>query len=69
MADLPSLNPDFEMLDGVLAGDERIELSHAGGELQDVEEELDTIVSGIPRCAYRNIVVCIFHDLGQTKTF
>lgn len=50
MEDSPSnLDVDFAMLDEILAGDERIELSHAGGELQDVEEELETLVSGIRR--------------------
>ena len=60
---LSSLDADFEMLDEILVGDARMELSHAGGEWQDVEEELETTLSGFPRYIYINPVVVIFRDL------
>lgn len=44
--------PDRSTFDGVLAGDERMDISHAGGEFHDVEQSVDVNASthsGIPQ--------------------
>jgi len=43
------LGADFEMLDGILAGDERVDISHAGGEIQEIEKQLEVDLWGPPR--------------------
>jgi hypothetical protein len=33
---------DIDMLNGILNGEERVDISHAGGEMQEVESQLGT---------------------------